>query len=343
VWASLVQWSILFTQLTTTLRRISLPFVNLRAVVTSCVVLLPAFLFIPGSAGGFVTDERPTLVFSRWTQGSDDIWVMRLDGTHQRRLTRGPGDDAVPDWSPDGSQIVFERSRGASSRGVYVMNADGSGQRLLVRNGGHPRWSPDGRQIAFDSVRQGAFGIYVMDSSGSRERLLTNRLDGFPAWSPDGRRIAFVSARDGTGEIYVMNANGGGQRRLTHGQPRIGFNPSASAQPAWSPDGHTIAFASDAREDQMEIYVMDSTSGARPRQLTHGHSAQLVEASQRPSWSPDGQMIAFDSNRANHLVDQIYIMNADGSDQRQLTKAPLNLRKYDWGPDSSYPDWSPAA
>ena len=119
------------------------------------------------------------------------------------------------------------------------MNADGSGQRRLTRNGGRnvaPAWSPDGRRIVFERrfgrrqsngvrVRRSVgYEVHVMNADGSGQQRLTPRgsdlragLDDQrrPGWSPDGRRIAFVSKRDGNDEVYVMNADGSGQRNLT--------------------------------------------------------------------------------------------------------------------------------
>ena len=105
-------------------------------------------------------------------------------------LIRGtPSPPEVPTavWSPDGRMIAFSSWRDGRSE-VYVMNADGSGQRNLSR---HPA------------------------------------RDGSPAWSPDGRRIAFVSLRDGQSEVYVMNVDGSGQRRLTR-SPAVDWAPAWS-------------------------------------------------------------------------------------------------------------------
>jgi Tol biopolymer transport system component len=114
-----------------------------------------------------------------------------------------------------------------------VVNADGTGARLLATSGTQPRFSPDGTQIAFNRGGE----IWTMHADGSEQRQLTqaSESDFAPIWSPNGRMIAFVR---GTPEhqIYVMNGDGSNQRPLA---------PSSAWQldPDWSPDGKRISFA----------------------------------------------------------------------------------------------------
>src|SRR5262249_40311617 len=132
-----------------------------------------------------------------------DLFVMRRDGAGQTRLTVSPeqqGTDAA--WSPDGSSIVLEVTRG-KGRQLVRSNADGSGGTQLTNSDGSnsvPSWSPDGRTITFSSTRKGRGEIFVMNADGSAQTPLTTRAKGndfSPAQSPDGKRIAFHSNRDG--------------------------------------------------------------------------------------------------------------------------------------------------
>jgi TolB protein len=165
---------------------------------------------------------------------------MNPDGSGQQMLA-----PAFPDmrWSPDGRRIAFE-----SNWQVWVMNADGSGQRRLTGNGGRnfaPPWSHDGQRIAFER-RTGRekyrrcsgcgtavhFEVWVMNAGGSDARLLARDAEQ-PSWSPDGRKIAFTGRQIGEeqSDIYVMNADGTGQRNLTR-TPGAGRRESRAL---WSP------------------------------------------------------------------------------------------------------------
>jgi Tol biopolymer transport system component len=215
-------------------------------------------------------DARPVwspdgrrIAFNRAWGNDGDIYVMNADGSGVRRLTRtpGPGWTWFPFWSPTGRRIAFgkitvtfrpDRKPHYLSRAeVWVMNADGSGQRRLAL-GMLDGWSPDGREIAFSrrpsAKAQGR--LYAVQAGGSRPRLLT-RVGGSARWSPDGQKIVFVRQRPGTrgkvNDIYVMSADGSGQRKLA----------DRGHDPRWSPDGTKISFVSN-RDGDYEIYVMNA-------------------------------------------------------------------------------------
>lgn len=275
---------------------------------------------------GIAPDAQITsqIAFSSKRDGNWEIYRMNADGTEQRRLTNSRASDWDPAWSPDGTRIAFASKRDGNDE-IYLMNADGTEQRRLTFNSardGDPSWSPEGTRIVFSSSRDDNDEIYLMKADGTDLQRLTDNVayDVDPSWSPDEKRMAFASTRDGNWEIYQMNTDGTNPVRMTN-------NISRDESPSWSPNGSAIAFHSN-RDGNDEIYVMnadsveiaarsgmmraDSAPRTSPQRLTDN-----VALDQAPSWSLDGTAIAFHSNRAGN--DDIYVMNADGSDQRRIT------------------------
>jgi TolB protein len=261
-------------------------------------------------------DGRRIAFVSR-RDGNAEVYVMNADGSGKRNLTRNRASDDYPTWSADGGKIAFLRAnpRRPWNYDLYLVNADGSGLRRLTHNEKYSSptsyarstqlvWSPDARTIYF--------GRYRVSTDGSGTRWLPY-IPLRAVWSPDGRQIAFARMirRTGPGpccspshsDISVMNADGSGTRELTH-------NARQNDEPAWSPDGRSIAFVS-RRDGNAEVYVMNA-DGSGQRNLTR-HPAKVLH----PSWSPDGRKVTFVSDRDGLL--EAYVMNADGSGQRSVS------------------------
>jgi len=241
------------------------------------------------------------------------------------------------------SKIAFVRTVGSiplrhSWFGLFVMNADGSGQRRLAPHAwisnlsvGSLAWSPDRRKLVFDAHLSRSAApcdsycgkeIFVINADGSGLRRLTRNTvpDWEPAWSPDGQKIAWLSrGPNGTGaDIFVMNADGSDPQNLT---PR----PGTRGEPRWSPDGRAILFTavppgqppSPSGWPYNDVYLMNA-DGSGQRNLTHTPEAGEGGA----SWSPDGQHIAF-TRSGPPGERRIIVMNADGSGKRALTPASI--------------------
>ena len=299
-------------------------------------VLLATLLVVGGAAPAAATfpGKNGLIVWSRsFALQDSEIFVMNPDGSNRHQLSHNRRNDFFPAWSPDGQQLAFESSS-ATDVDIWVMQADATdGQNVSndpsVADRG-PAWSPDGRFIAFYKQRfDGTSSIWIMNANGGRERQLTEGLaaDASPAWAPDGLRIVFSSDRDGNLELYTIKPDGTGLRRLT-------VTPGLHEEnPNWSPDGERIAFDA-CRADSFpcpgsanyEIFVMRSNGGPQTR-LTF---VDQIDAN--PAWSPDGTEIVFRSDRSREGTE-IWKMNADGSDQIQLTPGP-----FQGGVD---PDWQP--
>jgi serine/threonine protein kinase/Tol biopolymer transport system component len=185
-------------------------------------------------------------------------------------------------------------------------------------------------QIAYASSRSGIPQIYFVNLAKDSTAQITDMPDGAcqPSWSPDGMKLVFISPCKGMDDIfyntglYVINADGSG---LTP----IETVPGGDFDPAWSPDGNSIAFTS-LRSGQREIFVVDVNDFSSVTQLTK--NAAKIE-SRQPAWSPDSSQIVYSVKRVG--VDQIWLMNADGSDQRQIVRSGTEFRDYlpSWSPD----------
>jgi len=173
--------------------------------------------------------------------------------------------------------------------------------------------------------------VFTIEPSGTGLRQLThvddNRSAALPDWSPDGRRIAFESNQSGAFGIWVMNADGSDQKRLSG---RKGFG---DFYPSWSPDGTTLLYSHCPEViglgffSQCDINAMNADGSGKEALLSMGRWRNT-----RPQFSPDGRQIAFGSDRGG-LQGAIWVMRADGSSPRRLTKPVLR---------AFWPDWSPS-
>ncbi len=229
------------------------------------------------------------------------------------QITHLPGMVLDASWSPDGTRVAFRWFRPSTGRpSIWVANADGSHQQLLIDNASTPAWSPEGSVIAFSHVT----GIALIDIEhalgGDRSSLRDiTRAFGpqeYPNWSPDGKRLLFSGyGESGSYDIWVVNADGSGLHDLTP-QPSLEYGAS------WSPDGRSIVFGSNRglrARDGGDLYLMHD-DGSGVRRLTR------TGKSFSPAWSPDGRLIAFNSHRTGRAND-IYLMRSDGTSVRRIT------------------------
>ncbi|HEU5477243.1 MAG TPA: hypothetical protein VFU64_05360 [Gaiellaceae bacterium] len=222
--------------------------------------------------------------------GPVQVWTMKQNGTDKQQVTQMSGPAIFPDFSPDGSKIVFTAKPADSpTRDIYVIGSDGSGLTQLtsgVGNNAYPAFSPDGSKIVFTSDRTGIWQVWLMNPDGSDQTQLTfdpQPKDQVPDWSPDGSKIAYLADTHGIadtvspswGDIWVMNADGSGQHPLTSGATYYGT--------AWSPDGTRIATLDFRDFPDRIVTTINATDGSDPQDVRPGPGPQFV-----PGWQPRG-------------------------------------------------------
>jgi Tol biopolymer transport system component len=247
----------------------------------------------------------------------------------------------LPRCSPDGDEVVFFlRQEGKSSIFKTSVRTGDTVDLTPGLNAVDPAWSPDGGKIVFSATASGrpSTELWIMNADGSGAKPLA--LDGIvglvPSWSPDGRQIAYASLNETRPgdmfDIWVAGVDNPERRGLVTG-------PSNDRQPVWSPDGQRLAFtrvgeASDSRGQLGlggQIFVADA-SGENSRPVTSGPQLKFL-----PRWSPDGKQIVLsvapDPGEALGERDerfQISVVNADGSEQREITNEPNGAHFGTW-------------
>jgi Tol biopolymer transport system component len=173
--------------------------------------------------------------------------------------------------------------------------------------------------------------IYMMNADGTGMAALTrNRWNSFePSFSPDGARILFDSDTGGyLSRLYVMNADGSNARPLGAVSP--GLEPF---WPEYAPDRSRITFTQNCcKPNARQIWALDP--GGIVTELT-GPSAQVFDALASPS--PDASQLAYESDAGHPGQWDLWVMNADGSGQTQITTGPIGTF------DDLFPDWGPGA
>ncbi|WP_248963607.1 amidohydrolase family protein [Sphaerisporangium perillae] len=166
------------------------------------------------------------------------LWICSASGGTARRLTSDLYDIAQPDWSPDGSTIVFQSYRDGVFN-LWTIRPDGSAINQLTTgpfDHREPRYSPDGRTIAYSSDAGGGYGIHLLDVATGATRVLADSSaeEYEPAWSPDGSEIAFVVA-DTRIDVVDM-ATGARSTKVTVPAGQV------IHQPSWTPNGTDVAY-----------------------------------------------------------------------------------------------------
>lgn len=254
------------------------------------------------SYGPAWSPDGKTIAFSRTDrpggeEAETDIWLVNADGTGLRQVTRMPGEEYSPRFSPSGDKLAFTGWAPSGSdviTSIYVLDlASGVVERVTSRGDDEdPDWSPDGRHIVF---ARNTYGVgrdadqVVLRDLATRKETVVSRSGYAPSWSPDGGLIAFLSTRDRFGaecygrgqcifhpELYSVRADGRGLRRLTR-------TKAAESAATWTSDGRTIVYSRDARGQGAHAHELFAIrrDGTCRVQITNSTRAALS-----PAWRP---------------------------------------------------------
>jgi serine/threonine protein kinase len=285
-------------------------------------------------AGTALGDQ--TLVAPLLVGGNLDLYLVGSDGSLGTRLSSGPQRDVGPLISSDRRTLIYTRQDATvdEKRELWTMSVGGAGDRPLFdpplsgcQQPGRPGWNPaDQTQIAVVCYDESPLTLRIVSLDGVVVRTLTPPrayIDDL-AFSPDGSEITYWAADSADakeGRLYAQRTDGTGQpRELTNGE--------TDTDPAWSPDGSTIAFSRGIAGGGREIYAVPAAGGdARSLLDAQGSTAT------GPAFSPDSSLIVFKSDRPGgpNSGSQWWIMGADGSDPHQIPTEGRAVATPAWG------------
>lgn len=272
---------------------------------------------------------EPGDVFGMFVDG--EVWALDLaSGRETKLIVNGFN----PDYSPDGKRIAFDASW-VGPRRIWVVDSHGHNPQQLTSDTSEavthvrPRWSPDGTRIVFQNIERTKFDVRIVDLTSGRTTWVTNDAvqDIDPVWSPSGQYIYFSSYRGGGINIWRVRISADGTpARLPH-QLTIGAGQDVGL--AVSRDGKRLAFSTLRQNaDIWRLPVSPETgkpTGAPQEVIT------TTREDSRGAWSPDGKMIAFNSDRTGEMNIWLYSL-PDGS-SRQLTEGQGGDFQANWSPD----------
>ena len=256
----------------------------------------------------------------------EQICIVNADGSGYRRLTTE--DDIrhfYPSIAPDGQSMVYSAySKQTKRYEIYEMNLDINVTSQLTFAFGDlnaPEISPDGKTIAFTRFYVDPLKptTWLMNRDGMNLRQVADVNAWDPTWSPNGSEILFASEIHDTSQLFIVNVNGTGLHQ-------VGEFPYLRGRSDWSIQGLIVTYS--GRRWERELYMMNS-DGSGQHQIS-----PIGGNSQGPSFSPDGEWIAFTSYYDRYEVHgcEIYIMRVDGTDLRRLTNNDYCDYQPRWGP-----------
>ncbi len=310
---------------TATLRPTGTPILTATPTLTQTPTPTPTATEAETASPASGIGGRGQLAFTEGSSTLAEIVVIDVDGSNREQLTDNDYYDAEPDWSPSGSQLVFE-SRPGNNIDLYIASANGSNRRQLTNSSEddrHPSWAPDGDVIVFESGTGDDTELYSINADGSDLTRLTNNdyADRVPQFSSNGNQIAYMTNQRGGWEIAILSYPDGEQLNI--------FNcPAQDCRfPSWSPDDDKIAFNTldSTRRVEDKIWLLDISDGASSLLISGDNNG-------RAAWSNDGY-IYFNRTPENTLNTLLYQYDLE----EEAVQAILDSSR----PTSYGPDWAP--
>jgi TolB protein len=290
---------------------------NLKEHLPWCNAFTKAFTGRPGILGTRIVYSRR----SHNPKAAKEIWMVGLDGFHEKQLTDNGSINILPSWESNGQNVAYTSYREGNPN-LYLGEQIFSGRPNMNTSAD---WNPRGNLVAVTLGKDGNSEIYLLDATSGRiVRRLTSHhaIDSSPSWSPDGKWISFVSDRMGSPQVYIMDAYGKNVRRIT---TQHGYCTS----PDWSPVGNLIAFNAMMEGGRFDLFLIDPATGTESR-ITRG-----AGSNEDPSWSPDGRYLVFSSTRRSHRSKKqrhLYIIGAQGGKAHRLTHGNVQYFTPAWSP-----------
>ena len=294
----------------------------------SVVAATPASATFPGRNG--------RIAFQGEFPPGGEIDAIRSTGARFRQLTEQNGNAYAPDWSPDGSKIVFS----VDEQGIWMVNADGTGLKQVSTFGGWAAFTPEGTHLVYacdDADCPPTNGLFLMKADGSDApgvRLTKTPFTGGgdvssegggdvnPAISPDGKTVTFIRQKEegSLQALFAVDIDGMHERRV------VPYRFNVFIKHDWSPNGRRLVFTGTV-DDRIDVYTV-APDGSHRQRLTNAREGWVAVAG---SYSPDGRWIAFRYANEERSVFRLMKVRPDGSRRTMITTAPFAERFIDWG------------
>jgi serine/threonine-protein kinase len=272
---------------------------------------------------------EPSDIYGYYLEAGELVTIELESGRETKLLEDGFG----PSYAPDGKSIAFDAALAGGQR-IWVTDLRGRNPRQMTSDSSEavahtqPRWSPDGSRLLFRRIEKTKADVALVDASTRAVTLVTDDyvLDLDPAWAPDGRAIYFSSARGGGLNIWRVPLEAGGS--TTGPAEQLTTGAGEDVQPTIAPDGRRLVFAvrginSDLWRLPVSPQTGRSTGSPEPMVAT-------TRVESRGAWSPDGRLMAFNSDRSGEM--NLWIQDSAGL-VRQITSGAGGDYQPTWFPD----------